>query len=74
MRVLVCLGAVLGLCAILPASTAIAQNGAPLHHAARVVGHRMHRAGHHVRVAAHHTRLRMRHAGHRMRARIRHAM
>jgi hypothetical protein len=72
MRLLACLGAVLGLAAIMPASTAEAQKGAPLHHAARVVHHKWNRAKHKMRSAGHHTRAKMHNAGHRMRARAKH--
>ena len=72
MRLLACLVVVLGVSALLPASLASAQHGAPLHHAARVVSHKMHRAGHTMRAAGHHARAKMRHARHRMRAHIRH--
>ena len=74
MRLLACLGAVLCLGVLVPEAPAEAQRGAPIHHASRVVRHRMHRTGHKVRVVGHRMRASMHRTGHRMRASIRRHM
>ena len=68
MRQVICVCAVLCLGVIMGVPTANAQEGAPLHHAARVVRHGVHRTGHRMRSAAHHTAVRMHRAGHHARA------
>lgn len=74
MRAILGLSALLCLAAIVATPPVQAAQHAPIHHAARVIRHRMQHAGHRMRAARHRAAVRMRHAGHRMRARIRHAM
>lgn len=66
MRLLASISAIICLGAMLPAAPAVAQEHAPMHHAKRVMIHKMHVARRHMRVVRHRTRARMHHMASRM--------
>lgn len=74
MKLLAYVGAFLCLGVALSLPPAMAQDGAPIHHAGRAMRHGMHRMGHHMRAAGHRMRSSARRTGHHVRARLRHPL
>jgi hypothetical protein len=72
MKALVCLGAILCLSVCFALPEAVAQRGAPIHHAGRVVKHGMKKAGHNIRAAGHNMRASARRARHKVRKHVYH--